>query len=80
MGKLLIAYFHKAEIRKYWKSPVKFCSYEISRSKLFRYIKLQFTDFYINKTRSAAICEIYSLLEEKKWCSSKLIMHAYKYV
>lgn len=58
MGKLLIAYFHMAEIRNYWKSHMKICSHEISRSKVFRYIKLQFTDFYINKTRSAAICEI----------------------
>lgn len=66
MGKVLIAYFHMAKIRNYWKSPMKFCFYEISRPKILRYIKLQFTDFCINKTRSTATCEICLLLEEKK--------------
>lgn len=80
MGKVLIAYFHMAKIRNYWKSPMKFCFYEISRPKIFRYIKLQFTDFCINKTRSTATCEICLLLEEKKRYSSKLIMHVYIYV
>lgn len=77
MGKLLIAYFHMAEIKSYWKSHINFSSFGISRLKIFRHIKLQLKDFYI---RLAPFSEICSSLGEKNWCTSKLIMRAYKCV